>query len=99
MSLLFARRVKLLYLEHCSLLTTGGLEAVLLSWKDLQRLTVVSCSKIKDSQVTPELASLFSLLKELKWRPDTRSLLSSDLEGIGLWRKGGKFFTSSKGTR
>uniref|UniRef100_A0A1J3IJC3 F-box protein n=1 Tax=Noccaea caerulescens TaxID=107243 RepID=A0A1J3IJC3_NOCCA len=94
-----SRRVKLLYLEHCSLLTTGGLEAVLLSWKDLQRLTVVSCSKIKDSQVTPELASLFSLLKELKWRPDTRSLLSSDLEGIGLWRKGGKFFTSSKGTR
>ncbi|KFK30582.1 hypothetical protein AALP_AA6G000500 [Arabis alpina] len=90
------RRVKLLYLDHCSLLTTGGLESLLLSWKDLQRLTVVSCRKIKDSQVTPELASLFSVLKELKWRPDTRSLLSSDLEGIGMWRKGGKFFTSLK---
>ncbi|KAF3564779.1 hypothetical protein DY000_02010702 [Brassica cretica] len=91
------RRVKLLYLEHCSLLTTGGLESVLLSWKGLQRLMVVSCSKIKDSEVTPELASLFSVLKELKWRPDTRSLLSADLEGIGMWRKGGNFFTSLKG--
>ncbi|KAL0712364.1 hypothetical protein Bca4012_019342 [Brassica carinata] len=91
------RRVKLLYLEHCSLLTTGGLESVLLSWKCLQRLMVVSCSKIKDNEVTPELASLFSVLKELKWRPDTRSLLSADLEGIGMWRKGGKFFTSLKG--
>lgn len=89
--------MKLLYLEHCSLLTTGGLESVVLSWKDLQRLIVVSCRKIKDSEVTPELASLFSVLKELKWRPDTRSLLSSDLEGIGMWRKGGKFFTSLKG--
>ncbi|KAG2331026.1 hypothetical protein Bca52824_002206 [Brassica carinata] len=91
------RRVKLLYLEHCSLLTTGGLESVLLSWKGLQRLMVVSCSKIKDNEVTPELASLFSVLKELKWRPDTRSLLSADLKGIGMWRKGGKFFTSLKG--
>ncbi|VVB06761.1 unnamed protein product [Arabis nemorensis] len=91
------RSVKLLYLDHCSLLTTGGLESVLLSWKDLQRLIVVSCRKIKDSEVTPQLASLFSVLKELKWRPDTRSLLSSDLEGIGMWRKGGKFFTSLKG--
>ncbi|XP_024010009.1 F-box protein At5g07670 [Eutrema salsugineum] len=90
------RSVKLLSLEHCSLLTTGGLESVLLSWKDLQRLIVVSCSKIKDNEVTPELASLFSMLKELKWRPDTRSLLSADLEGIGMWRKGGKFFASSK---
>ncbi|CAA7047304.1 unnamed protein product [Microthlaspi erraticum] len=94
-----SRRVKLLYLEHCSLLTTQGLESVLVSWKDLERLTVVSCSKIKDSQVTPQLASLFSVLKELKWRPDTRSLLSSDLDGIGMWRQGGKFFTSSKGAR
>lgn len=91
------RRVKLLYLEHCSLLTTGGLESVLLSWKGLERLTVVSCSKIKDKEVTPELASLFSVLKELKWRPDTRSLLSADLEGVGMWRKGGKFFSSLKG--
>lgn len=91
------RRVKLLYLEHCSLLTTGGLESVLLSWKGLQRLMVVSCSKIKDNEVTPELASLFYVLKELKWRPDTRSLLSAELEGIRMWRKGGKFFTSLKG--
>ncbi|KAJ0265275.1 F-box domain-containing protein [Hirschfeldia incana] len=93
------RRVKLLYLEHCSLLTTGGLESVLLSWKGLERLTVVSCSKIKDEEVTPELASLFSVLKELKWRPDTRSLLSADLEGVGMWRKGGKFFNSLKGLK
>ncbi|XP_010540230.1 PREDICTED: F-box protein At5g51370-like [Tarenaya hassleriana] len=91
------RRVKLLYLERCSLLSTGGLESVVLSWKELQRLIVVSCNNIKDSEVTPELATLFSTLKELKWRPDSRSMLKSNLGGIGVWRKGGKFFTRLKG--
>ncbi|XWS77266.1 hypothetical protein CRYUN_Cryun01aG0246400 [Craigia yunnanensis] len=90
------RRVKLLSLEGCSLLTIKGLESVVLSWKELQRLIVMSCNNIKDTEVTPELATLFSVLKELKWRPDSRSLLSSNLAGTGMGKKGGRFFKRSK---
>ncbi|KAJ4827653.1 hypothetical protein Tsubulata_008275 [Turnera subulata] len=90
------RRVRLLSLEGCSALTTGGLESVILNWKELQELRVVSCNKIKDVEVSPALASLFSDLKELKWRPDSRSFLSSSLEGTGVGNKGAKFFKRSK---
>ncbi|KAF9602396.1 hypothetical protein IFM89_027525, partial [Coptis chinensis] len=86
------RRVKFLSLEGCSLLTTDCLESVVLSWVELQQLKVVSCNNIKDSEVTPAMSTLFSALKELKWRPDTRSLLSSDLAGTGIGKKGGRFF-------
>ena len=82
--LFLRRRVKCLSLEGCSLLTTGGLESVILSWNELQRLRVVSCNKIKDVEVSSALASLFCVLKELKWRPDSRSLLASVLEGTGV---------------
>ncbi|KAH0980546.1 hypothetical protein GBA52_007723 [Prunus armeniaca] len=81
------RRVKLISLQGCSLLTTGGLESVLLCWKELQRLRVVSCNNITDSETTPALATLFSVLKELTWRPNTRSLLSSSLAGTGMGLK------------
>ncbi|XP_030966094.1 F-box protein At5g51370-like [Quercus lobata] len=91
------RRVRQLSLEGCSLLTVEGLESVILSWKDLQRLRVVSCNKIMDSAVTPALATLFSVLKELKWSPDSRSLLSSSLAETDLRKKGGRFFRSYKG--
>ncbi|XWS32381.1 hypothetical protein CRYUN_Cryun23aG0154600 [Craigia yunnanensis] len=90
------RRVKLLSLEGCSLLSIKGLESVVLSWKELQRLRVMSCNNIKDTEVTPELATLFSVLKELKWRPDSRSLLSSNLAGTEMGKKGGRFFKRSK---
>ncbi|KAJ8748947.1 hypothetical protein K2173_013384 [Erythroxylum novogranatense] len=90
------RRVKLLSLEGCSLLTTAGFEAVIDKWKELERLKVISCNKIKDAEVTPALASLFSDLKELKWRPDTRSLLLSSLEGTGVGNKGARFFRGLK---
>ncbi|KAK1261307.1 F-box protein [Acorus gramineus] len=86
------RRIKFLLLEGCSLLTTAGLESVVLSWKDLQVLSVVSCNNIRDSEVTPALASLFSVLKELKWRPDSRSLLEMSFAGTGIGKKGGRFF-------
>ncbi|KAH9331728.1 hypothetical protein KI387_003836 [Taxus chinensis] len=86
------RRVKSLSLEGCSLLTTGGLEAGVLAWNDLQRLRVVSCNNIRDAEITPSLASLFSVLKELKWRPDTKSVLSASLTGTGMGQKGGRFF-------
>ncbi|GLJ18705.1 hypothetical protein SUGI_0333640 [Cryptomeria japonica] len=86
------RRIKYLSLEGCSLLTTGGLEAVVLVWKDLQHLQVVSCNNIRDAEITPSLASLFSVLKELKWRPDTKSVLSASLTGTGMGQKRGRFF-------
>lgn len=86
------RRVELLSLEGCSSLTTEGLASVILSWKELQSLRVVSCKNIKDSEVSPSLSTLFSVFKELKWRPDTKSLLPSSLAGIGMGKKGGKFF-------
>lgn len=86
------RRLKYLSLEGCSLLTVEGLDSVVHSWKELESLRVVSCNNIKDSEVTPELATLFSVLKELKWRPDSRSLLSASLAETRMGKKGGKFF-------
>lgn len=86
------RRVKLICLEGCSLLTTEGLESVIHLWKELQSLRVVSCKHIKDSEISPALATLFTTLKELKWSPDTKSLLPSRLVGISIGKKGGKFF-------
>lgn len=72
-------------MEGCSLLTTEGLEPVILSWKELDRLRVVSCNNVKESA---ELATLFSVLKELKWQPDSRSMLSAGLAGTGIGQKG-----------
>ncbi|XP_052184433.1 F-box protein At5g51370-like [Diospyros lotus] len=86
------RRVKFLSVEGCAVLTTHGLESVILSWKELQRLRVVSCNNIKDSEASPALSTLFSDLKELTWRPDTKSLLLSSLVGTGMGKKGGRFF-------
>ncbi|KAL1108651.1 hypothetical protein V6Z11_D03G125400 [Gossypium hirsutum] len=86
------RRVKFLSLEGCSLLTTEGLEATVLSWLDLETLVVVSCKNIKESDISPALATLFCNLIELRWRPDAKSLLSSSLMGTGMGKKGGKFF-------
>ncbi|XVF54954.1 hypothetical protein PTKIN_Ptkin05aG0222200 [Pterospermum kingtungense] len=86
------RRVKLLSLEGCSLLTTEGLETVILSWNELENLIVVSCKHIKESDISPALATLFSNLKELRWRPDAKSLLASSLVGTGMGKRGGKFF-------
>ncbi|XP_031265638.1 F-box protein At5g51380-like [Pistacia vera] len=86
------RRVRFLSLEGCSLLTTEGLEYVILSWTGLENLSVMSCKNIKDGEVSPALSTLFSTLKELKWRPDTKSLLASSLMETGMGRKGGKFF-------
>eukprot|EP00268_Persea_americana_P020592 TRINITY_DN20739_c0_g1_i1.p1 TRINITY_DN20739_c0_g1~~TRINITY_DN20739_c0_g1_i1.p1 ORF type:complete len:533 (-),score=85.28 TRINITY_DN20739_c0_g1_i1:522-2003(-) len=89
------RRVKFLSLEGCSLLTTEGLESVVLSWKELQGLRVVSCKTIRDSEVSPSLSSLFSILQGFKWQPDSRSVLVSSLAGTGMGTKGGRFFKRS----
>lgn len=90
-----SRRVEVLSLEGCSLLTTEGLEHVILSWTELKNLSLMSCKNIKDGEVSPALLTLFSTLKELKWRPDTKSLLASSLMRTGMGRKGGKFFKKS----
>ncbi|XWS47680.1 hypothetical protein CRYUN_Cryun13aG0004800 [Craigia yunnanensis] len=86
------RRVRFLSLEGCSLLTTEGLEAVILSWQDLENLIVVSCKNVKESDISPALATLFSILKELRLRPDAKYLLASSLVGTGMGKRGGKFF-------
>lgn len=88
------RTVRSLSLEGCSLLTTEGLELVLLSWTELDMLKVISCNNVRDSEITPELATLFSDLKELKWRPDSRSLLSANLTGTGIGEKGDRYLRS-----
>ncbi|TMW85605.1 hypothetical protein EJD97_022857 [Solanum chilense] len=86
------RRVKSLCLESCSLLTTEGLESALLSWKEIQSLKVISCGNIKDSEISPALSTLFSMLKDFRWRPDTKSLLSAGLVGTGMRKRGSKLF-------
>ncbi|KAM0061781.1 putative leucine-rich repeat domain superfamily [Helianthus debilis subsp. tardiflorus] len=86
------RRLKFLSLEGCSRLTTGGLELVVLSLKELENLRVISCKNIKEDEVTPALSTLFCNLKNLKWSPDNQSLLSTSLPGSGIGKRGGKFF-------
>ncbi|PON51027.1 F-box domain containing protein [Parasponia andersonii] len=86
------RRVKYMSSEGCSLLTTDCLESVILSWKEIESLKVVACKGIKDKDISPALSTLFSVLKELKWRPDTKSLLTSSVVGTSIGKKGGRFF-------
>lgn len=86
------RRVRILSLEGCTLLTTTGLEVLVTKWKDMHTLQVVYCNSIKDMEISPALALTFSTLKELKWRPDTKSLLADSFTGIGVGQIGGKFF-------
>ncbi|KAJ7535801.1 hypothetical protein O6H91_12G046700 [Diphasiastrum complanatum] len=86
------RKVKLISLEGCSLLTTLGLENVILAWKELQRLRVVFCDGVKDTEISPALATCFASLKEFRWRPDTKSVLAISFAGTGVGQKGGKFF-------
>ncbi|XP_078446308.1 F-box protein At5g07670-like [Wolffia australiana] len=85
-SLAVCRRVKLLAMEGCSKVTTAGLEGVVLQWPDLERLRVASCNKIKDEEVTPAMSNLFARLKELQWRPDSKSALA----GTGIGKKCGR---------
>lgn len=88
----YYRRVKFVSLEGCSLVTTDCLESVILSWKEIGSLRVVACKNIKDKDISPALSTLFSLLKELKWRPDTRSQFTSSAMGTSIGKKGSRFF-------
>lgn len=88
--------MKFLSLEGCSVLTTEGLESVILPWKELECLRVVSCKNIKDKEISPALSTLFSTLKELQWRPDTKSLLPSSVFGTSIGKKGSRFFRKTR---
>lgn len=92
---IICRGVRSLTLEGCSLLTTHGLESVIIYWNELQSLKVKSCNKIKDSEVNPELSGVFSTLKGLSWKPDTKCCLAAHLAGTGMGKRGGKFFKKS----
>ncbi|CAM8973440.1 unnamed protein product [Rhodiola kirilowii] len=85
------RRVNFLSLEGCSLITTTALESVVLSMDALERLKVVSCKNVKNSELSIDLSALFTILQELTWMPDAKSLLSSNITSI-MGKKGGKFF-------
>ncbi|XP_012567574.1 F-box protein At5g07670-like [Cicer arietinum] len=72
------RRVKLFDLEGRSLLTTDSLESVIESWKELECLRVVSCKNIKDSDISPALATLFTTQGiEMEARYKTSSAIKS----------------------
>ncbi|KAK4489420.1 hypothetical protein RD792_005229 [Penstemon davidsonii] len=89
------RRVRFLSLEGCSVLTTGGLESVIIHWNELESLKVKSCNNIKDCEVNPALSSVFSALKDLKWKPDKKSILSANLAGANMGKRGCKFLKKS----
>jgi F-box/leucine-rich repeat protein 2/20 len=86
------RRVRFLSLEGCALLTTSGIEAVVVMWRELHTLQVSCCDSVSDSEIGPALAAVFSMLKVLKWCPDIKSLLAESLAGTGVGQAGGKFF-------
>ena len=90
--LMMNRRVKSLAMEGCSMVTTTGLESLILRWPDLERLRIVSCNKIKDEEISFQLSNFIALLKELQWRPDSRSALAENLAGTRMGKKGSKFF-------
>ncbi|CAM6108743.1 unnamed protein product [Calypogeia fissa] len=81
------KKVRLLSLDGCSLVTAAGLETVAMACKELQRLRVVYCSNIRDSEISPDFGNVVVMLKEFRWRPDTKSLLSSTtaIAQTGRW--------------
>ncbi len=86
------RRLRLLGLAGCSLITTAGLAVVLQACKDLQRLRVTFCDNIQYLELTSTLCDLLLSLMEFSWRPDTKSVLAQGLAGTRVGQKSGRFF-------
>ncbi|CAK9865572.1 unnamed protein product [Sphagnum jensenii] len=86
------KRVKLLGLEGCSLVTPSGVDTLVQAFRDLQRLRVTFCDNIRDSELSPALCDRVLTLKEFSWRPDTKSVLAAGLAGTGVGQRGGRFF-------
>ncbi|CAK9218211.1 unnamed protein product [Sphagnum jensenii] len=86
------RRLRLLGLAGCSLITTAGLAVVLQACKDLQRLRVTYCDNIQYLELTSTLCDQLLSLMEFSWRPDTKSVLAQGLAGARVGQKSGRFF-------
>ncbi|KAL7108520.1 hypothetical protein ACP275_06G117800 [Erythranthe tilingii] len=87
------RTIRMLSLEGCSLLTSQGLECVIIPWNELKSLKVKSCNNIKDDEV---VSDVFSSLKNLKWEPDRKTRVSISLDGTGMGKRGDKFFNKAR---
>ncbi|KAL2632908.1 hypothetical protein R1flu_004387 [Riccia fluitans] len=81
------RKIRLLYLDGCSLITAAGLEEIILLCNDLQRLRVVHCNNIRESELSLKVDAIIVTLKEFRWRPDTKSLLTRNpnINQAGRW--------------
>ncbi|KAK6918598.1 hypothetical protein RJ641_017021 [Dillenia turbinata] len=66
-----------LHLQHCQMRNKQSVLRTVRDWKMIY-------FTLQDNEVTPTLATLFCNLKELKWRSDSRSLLSSVLAETGV---------------
>ncbi|GBG92378.1 hypothetical protein CBR_g55286 [Chara braunii] len=64
------KRLEVLRLEGCSLLSVSGLAAVIAAVPDLKKLSVVWCSGIKDRDLSVAFVDRLSRLQELKYSPD-----------------------------
>lgn len=73
------------------MVSTQGLESVMIGWKELKSLKLMFCNNIKDEEIKPALSNVFAALKDLKWEPDSRSRLA----GTGIGNRGSKFFNKS----
>ncbi|CAM6068610.1 unnamed protein product [Sphagnum tenellum] len=86
------RRLRLLGLAGCSLITTAGLAVVLQACKDLQRLRVTFCDNIQCLELTSTLCDQLLSLMEFSWRPGTKSVLAQGLAGTRVGQKSGRVF-------
>ncbi|KAJ4727198.1 F-box protein [Melia azedarach] len=95
-----------LQLQRCQLRDKHSLEALFLVCENVSEIAFQNCWGLEDDVfglaticrrvkvLSLEGCSLLTtaVLKELKWRPDSRSLLAAGLAGTGVGKKGVRFF-------
>ena len=79
------RWTEILDIEGCPLITTRGLEAVVIYLRDLRHLSVSNCSMVRDEEISERLADVVFSLKELKWQPSAGKISSGGLMKAGQW--------------
>ena len=82
------RSLAAISVEGCSLVTTGGLERVVLASRELQTLCVKYCASVTDGQMSSVLSEQLFGLRELKWQPDNQKSVLENLVGTGVGSKG-----------
>ena len=87
-SIIACRSLASISVEGCSLVTTGGLEKVVLASKELQTLRVKYCASVTDGQMSSVLSEQLFGLRELKWQPDNQKSILEGLLGTGVGSKG-----------